>query len=54
MDGLLGWGALAARARLAQLGNPFGTAVEPNSRPWQHLQDLTALRDQLRRRLGLG
>jgi len=58
VDGLIGWGGLAARARLAQLAHPargidVGVPVPgPNSRPWEHLSDLAALTSQLKRRLG--
>jgi hypothetical protein len=52
VDGLVGWGGLAGRARLAPRNLPAGTAPEPNIQLWQHLGDLAALRDQLRRRLG--
>ena len=45
VHGLIGWGGLASRARLADPANPFGTAVEPNSRPFGHLPDLAALRE---------
>jgi hypothetical protein len=52
VDGLIGWGGLAARARLDDPANPLGRAVESNSRPWQHLPDLATLSEALRRRLG--
>jgi hypothetical protein len=47
VDGLVGWGGLASRVRLAQLAHPAGGidvgVPEPNSRPWQHLPDLAAI-----------
>ena len=49
VEGVIGWGGLVARARLA---DPDGIGPEPNSRPWEHLPDLVALSDQLRQRLG--
>jgi hypothetical protein len=49
VEGVIGWGGLVARARLV---DPGGIGPEPNSRPWEHLPDLAALSDQLRRRLG--
>jgi hypothetical protein len=49
VDDLMRWGGLVAEARLA---DPAGIGPEPNSRPWEHLPDLAALSDQLRRRLG--
>ena len=57
VDDLIGWGGLASRARLAQLAHPAGgidvcvPVPGPNTRPWEHLPDLTALSEQLRRRL---
>jgi hypothetical protein len=50
VDGLIGWGALAARARLVDRG--ISPTPGPNSRPWQHLPDLAALTSQLKKRLG--
>ena len=47
VDGLIGWGGLAARARLADLANPLGISSGPNTRPWEHLPDLAALRRRL-------
>jgi hypothetical protein len=50
VDGLVGWGVLVARA---QQGNPSSQpAPKPNTSPWEHLGDLSAIRQQLRRRPG--
>ena len=50
VDGLVGWGALSARAQ--QRSSPSQPAPKPNTSPWQHLGDLEALSTQLGRRLG--
>jgi hypothetical protein len=51
VDGLVGWGALVARA---QQGSPPGQpAPRPNTRPWEHLGDLGQISTQLARRLGV-
>ena len=41
----------AAKARLSHPTGGEGIGPGPNSRPWQHLPDRTALSEQLRRRL---
>ena len=45
VKGLIGWGALVARARQADPPEPD---PRPNTKPWEHLGDL----DELRQRLG--
>ena len=49
VDGLIGWGAVVARAHLQ---NPPAPDPAPNSRPWEHLGDLEALSEQLGAKLG--
>jgi hypothetical protein len=50
MSGLAGWAASVARAH--QGDSSSQPAPKPNTRPWEHLGDLEALTEQLRRRLG--
>jgi hypothetical protein len=58
IDGLVGWGSIAARARIADRdrsvsGSGGSSAMPgPNSRPFGHLPDLAALTSELKRRLG--
>jgi len=40
INGLIGWGALVARARKQ---NPPAPDPAPNHRPWEHLGNLAAL-----------
>jgi hypothetical protein len=49
VDGLIGWGALVARARQQ---NPSAPDPAPNSRPWEHLADISEMPDELRVALG--
>jgi hypothetical protein len=43
VNGLIGWGALVARARQ----HPSATDPKPNSQPWEHLGELTVLSSEI-------